>query len=200
MKLNYIGGIPDDMFIRGDVPMTKEEIRTITLSKIKINDGDTIVDIGAGTGSITIEAALLCPAGKVYAIEQNSKAVEIIEKNIEKFKVKNVKVIQDMAPSGLENLSKVNCVIVGGSKGNLNKIIEWSTKHLDEDGRIVGNFIVLENSVEFIKLLKENGFQCEIVNVCLSKGREIGGKTMMEGLNPISIVTGKKTKNREVEV
>ena len=94
-------GIEDDMFIRGKVPMTKSEIRVITLSKLQLYEDSIVLDVGAGTGSISIECALMVPNGKVYAVEANSEGIDLIYKNMEKFQVNNLLPIHGMAPDAM---------------------------------------------------------------------------------------------------
>lgn len=195
--MKFYPGIPDEQFERGIVPMTKEEIRAITLSKLRLEDGQVCVDMGSGTGSITVEMALQTPTGRVYAIETNREAYELTGRNVKKFGLTNVIVIHGKAPEDLDIKGSVDRVMIGGSKGNLEAMVVWMGEKLTEDGIVVGNFIVLENAVEFIRLLSNKGYESEVVHVSLAKGRSLGGITMMEGNNPIYIVTGKKAGRKE---
>ncbi|QSX08822.1 precorrin-6Y C5,15-methyltransferase (decarboxylating) subunit CbiT [Alkalibacter rhizosphaerae] len=195
----YYPGIPDEHFERGAVPMTKEEIRAITMSKLRMEDGLVGVDIGAGTGSITVEMALQTPNGKVIAIETNEAAMDLIRKNLSLFRLHNVIPVLGKAPEDLDIVEPVDRIVVGGSKGNLPQIVEWIAGHLKADGIVVGNFIVLENAVMFIQGLKAAGFDCETIQVSVARGRSVGGVTMMEGNNPIYIVTGKLNKEEEIQ-
>lgn len=179
--------------------MTKEEIRAIALSKLRMEDGLVCVDVGAGTGSLTVEMGLQTPSGHVYGIEVNEEAVGLIENNVGKFGLQNVTVIHGRAPEDLKVPGKVDRVVVGGSKGNLEAIVRWTAENMKEDGIAVGNFIVLENAVAFIQNLKKEGFSCEVVQVSLAKGRPVGSVTMMEANNPIFVVTGKKTGREETQ-
>lgn len=193
----YYPGIPDERFVRGNVPMTKEEIRAITLSKLRMEDGLVCVDIGAGTGSITVEMGLQTPCGKVHAIEINKEALGLIQRNVENFGLQNVVLTHGRAPGDLAVPGEVDRVVVGGSKGNLEAIVQWTAKKLKPDGIVVGNFIVLENAVSFIQYLKSEGFGYEVIQVSLSRGKPVGEVTMMEGNNPIYIVTGQKSGREE---
>ncbi|NTW73056.1 MAG: precorrin-6Y C5,15-methyltransferase (decarboxylating) subunit CbiT [Eubacteriaceae bacterium] len=192
----YHFGIPDEEFIRGKVPITKEEIRTITLSKLRIDTNSVIVDIGAGTGSISVECALLAREGKVYAIEVAEEGIDLINANKKKFSVENLEVIQAKAPLGLEMIQSADRIIIGGSKGNLPQIMEWADKHLSEDGIIAANFIVLENLMTFTELLKNMNYDWQLINVTVARSRSIGGSTMMEGLNPIYIVSARRASRK----
>src|SRR5699024_1178342 len=139
------GGIPDELFIRGSVPMTKEEVRAVSLSKLRLEDKDILVDIGAGTGSMSIEAGLQLPKGKVYAIERNPEGIELIEKNAMQFGLENIEIIYGLAPQNLSSVDKVHKVFIGGTGGNMVDIFDWMDKHLAVGGRVVMNFITLEN-------------------------------------------------------
>lgn len=180
--------IPDEEFIRGKVPMTKEEVRAVTLAKLNLQDDSIIIDIGAGTGSISIECSLFSPKGKVYAVEVNPEGISLIRENINKFNACNIEVIEGMAPQCLDKIRQVDRIMVGGSKGNIKEIIQWSNSNLAKEGIIVGNFISLENTVDFIKTLREQGYEYEVTQISVSKGKIINELTMMQGSNPIFIV------------
>ena len=137
--------IRDNEFIRGKVPMTKEEVRAVSIAKLDIQDTDTCFDIGAGTGSVSIEMARFAFKGKVYAIEMNDEAVELIKENMKKFNITNLELTHGKAPEDLNGLN-VDKIFIGGSGGNLNDVIKYSYDHLNENGRIVLNFILFEES------------------------------------------------------
>jgi len=181
-------GIPDEQFIRGKVPMTKEEIRVITLSKLQLQEDSVILDVGAGTGSISIECALIARRGKVYAIEVVDEGIELIKKNMEKFCVDNIIPIQGMAPKAFEGIRNVDRMIIGGSRGNIAEILQWAEENLNDNGVIVANFITIENLYVFIEALKQKKYKYEITQVTLAKSKVINDITMMQGLNPVFIV------------
>ena len=119
--------IKDEEFLRGKVPMTKEEIRFVSLGKMEMKDDDICLDIGGGTGSVSMEMARFARNGKVFVIERNDEAVELIHKNKEKLGLENITVIKGMAPDGLKDLNtKFNKIFIGGSAGNLVEIIKYS--------------------------------------------------------------------------
>src|SRR5690554_4992996 len=117
--------IRDDEFIRGKVPMTKSEIRTLSVIKMGITENDVVWDIGAGTGSISIEAALNYSKSKIYAIERNIEGINLIKENMKKFDVNNIIPVEGSAPEVFKDLELPNTVIIGGSGGNLTEILEY---------------------------------------------------------------------------
>lgn len=185
-------GIPDDQFIRDRVPMTKEEVRTVTLAKARLMEDSVTYDIGSGTGSIAVEAALLAPAGTVYAIERNSTGVELIKKNADLFGAENIKVVPGVAPDVLKGLPAPDRVIIGGSGGNLERIITYIDGVLKPKGRIIINAIVLETLGTAIKCLSEKGYYTEVTQVLVSRTKEINDLHMMQAENPVYIVAAER--------
>lgn len=184
-------GIDDNEFVRGAVPMTKSEVRAVTISKLQLAADDTFIDIGAGTGSISIEAGFLCK--KVYAVEVNPDATKLIGENIDHFSLHNVEVIEGKAPLCMQDIDMVDKVFIGGTKGNMIEIMDWVDDRISKNGVIVGNFITLENAVLFINELRQGRYNdIDIAQIAVSKGKFIGGLTMMEANNPIYIVSGVK--------
>lgn len=198
-KLNVRSGekmyhIKDNEFIRGKVPMTKEEIRFVSLGKMEIKDDDICLDIGGGTGSVSMEMARFARNGKVFVIERNDEAVELIHKNKEKFGLENLNIIKGMAPDGLKDLdTKFNKIFIGGSAGNLVEIIKYSYESLVEAGILVLNFIVLENISTAVEELKKYDFKdVDICQLIVSKNRKVKDFNMMMAENPIYVITAKK--------
>ena len=187
-------GIEDENFLRGEkIPMTKREIRILTLAFARIDDGNVIVDIGAGTGSITVEAAKLSPNGKIFAIEKKLDAVELMKKNLEKFSVKNVTIINDEASVALKNILSIDAAIIGGSGGNLEKILDVINEKLVTGGRIVANFIAIQTlstCLDWLRLHKN--FRYETIQVQINRLQKIGAYDMAKALNPIYILTAEK--------
>ena len=184
-------GIDDEEFIRGEVPMTKQEIRILTIAKARINKGDVVIDIGAGTGSLSIEAAMI--ARQVFAIERNSEAVDLIQQNSEKFHLDNIIVINAEAPNGLEAISKVDVVLIGGSGGKLTKILETVDKRLKSGGRIVLNCITIQTIAETLNYFKSHdNYKYEAIQVQINRFNQVANLDMAKALNPIYIVTAVK--------
>lgn len=192
--IKMILGIEDENFLRGEkIPMTKREIRILTLAFAKIADGNVVVDIGAGTGSITVEAAELSPNGKIFAIEKNFDAVELMKKNLEKFSVKNVTVINDEASVALKNIPSIDAAIIGGSGGNLEKILDIIDEKLVTGGRIVANFIAIQTLSTCLDWLnRHKNFRYETIQVQINRLQKIGAYDMAKALNPIYILTAEK--------
>ncbi len=184
------GGIPDELFLRGEVPMTKEEVRAAALSKLRLKEDSVLFDIGAGTGSVAIECGLLMKQGHVYAIEKEKDALELIRRNIEKFGVGNVKVVEGTAPGSLKGLPVPDRVFIGGSGGRMEEILDFIAATGGRRLRVVANLIVLENACELIKGLEKRGFcNMDIACIAISRGRQAGEGHMLQALNPVYIIS-----------
>ncbi len=185
-------GIPDEMFIRGDVPMTKEEIRTIAISKLRLREDSVVYDIGAGTGSVSIECGLIMKKGKVYAIEKEQDALALIRANVMKFGPGNVTVVDGTAPAKLIDLPKPDRIFIGGTDGKMESILDWVVE-MDSKIRIVVNAAAIETACEAIEGLNNRGFRdIDITGVSVSRGRLAGRKHLMQALNPIYIISAEK--------
>jgi cobalt-precorrin-6B (C15)-methyltransferase len=189
-------GIPEDLFIQSDkVPgPTKEEIRVLTISKARLKEGSYVVDVGCGTGGLTVESALqVGNKGGVFAIDGDGEAVKLTTSNVEKFDAQDiVKIIHGKAPEALSDLPKVDAVIVGGSK-SLREVIQVSCGKLKENGRIVVNAILLETASMAIEEIKKLNFkEIDVTLVFVAKGKDIDHGTMMLARNPITIISATK--------
>lgn len=189
----YSFGISDDDFIRGNVPMTKREVRILTLNEGKLNENSIVYDIGAGTGSLSVEAAIKAKFGKVYAIEKNIEGVNLIEQNCKKFNVKNVEVLNKIAPDGMENLSIADCIFIGGSGRNLIEILDKASEKIRRNGRIIINAITAETlNTAFDFLRKQNNFKYYAFEVLINRYNPIGNYHLKKAENPISIIVCEK--------
>ena len=185
----YTFGLRDEEFIRGNVPMTKSEVRAISMSKLMLKENSVIYDIGAGTGSVSIECALAAYKGRVFAVEKKAEAVECICKNIEYFHVKNVDVVNGTAPKALKSLPAPTHCFIGGSTGAVKGIIE-AVLIKNPCARFVINAISLETMFEAKKAAQEiNAEDVEIVNVSISRARAINDLNLMMGLNPVFVIS-----------
>ncbi len=187
-------GIADEAFIRGKVPMTKQEIRVLTMVKARIAPTDVVWDVGAGTGSMSIEAARLAPQGHVYAIERNSEGVSLIEKNKEKFGVGNLTVIEGDAPDALKDLPDCNAAIIGGSGSRLPEILDEISSRLKTGGRVVMNCITVQTLAAALSYMRghESDFSYEAIQMQINRLQAVGAYDMAKAINPIYIVTAEK--------
>lgn len=184
-------GLPDTAFVRGKVPMTKQEIRILTLVKAQIGPRDIVYDIGAGTGSLSIEAARLAPEGHVYAVERKEEAIRLIEANGERFGLENLSVIEAEAPAGLENLPLADAVLIGGSGGHFASILDCVAGKMREGGRLVLNCITVQTLAAALDYLHahEAVYRYEAIQVQVSRLRRVGPYDMADAQNPVYIIT-----------
>ncbi len=182
-------GIEDEAFIRGKVPMTKSEIRAISLSKLQLHENSILYDIGAGTGSVSIEAALQAVDGFVYAIEKKAEACALIEENKRKFHTANIEVVSGLAPEAFAGLPVPTHAFIGGSSGNMKRILEFLLRE-NPQSRIVINCIALESIAETLDCMKTLPVkEVDIMQISSARSRELGAYHMMTGMNPIFIVS-----------
>lgn len=186
-------GIPDEEFIRGNVPMTKSEIRAVAMSKLAISPNEIAYDIGCGTGSVTIEMALSSYNGKVYAFDKNEEAIELLKENCKKFHIDNVEARLGLAPECLENIEKADLAFIGGSSGNMDEIIDYLYE-TNNKIRFVITAVSIENAMAALESLKKIGISGEIVQIGVSRGKEIGDLHMLIAQNPIFIINGTKSE------
>ncbi len=188
-------GLPDDGFKRGNAPMTKEEIRSISISKLALTKQAVVYDIGAGTGSIGLECALQATDGIVYAVEKKQDALELLAKNKKHLGVTNLQIIAGEAPAVLEDLPIPTHAFIGGSSGNM-KEIAGQLLCKNPNVRIVINCIALETVAEVMNLLKETVFEYQdIAQVSVGKSKTLGSYHMMLGQNPVYIITLQRKKD-----
>jgi cobalt-precorrin-6B (C15)-methyltransferase len=188
-------GIPDDFFERTDkVPITKEEIRVIQLSKARLIPGQTVFDIGCGSGSISIEASIQVEnTGKVISIDYDSNAIELTKKNIEKFGVSNVSVILGDAKEKIPELEIADVIFIGGTGGDTKEIVELCQNKLKSGGRIVIGIILIETLYSVLNILEKLQFDSvDITQVTISKSRKTSKGTMMLARNPVTIISATK--------
>lgn len=182
-------GIADEEFIRGSVPMTKQEVRVISLSKLFLHPDDCVYDIGAGTGSVSVEIARLLPQGRVYAIERSREAISLIEQNKRKFCCDNLLVIEGTAPEAMDGLPTPDKAFIGGSSGRMNSILEKLIQ-INPNVRVVMNVISIESLHQALEGLKQYGFEePEIVQVGISKAKLVGTHHMMIAQNPVYVIS-----------
>ncbi len=182
-------GIPDEEFIRGKVPMTKSEVRAVCLSKLALSPTDIAYDIGCGTGSVTIEMAFSAYDGKVYAFDKNEEAIALLEQNCQKFHLDNVEALCGLAPECLKDLPVPDVAFIGGSSGNMDEIVRY-LYGINDKIRFVITAVTIETAMSGLESLKNLGICGDIVQVAVSKGRQIGDLHMLMAQNPIFIISG----------
>ena len=181
------GCIPDEEFLRGSAPMTKSEVRGLSVEKLRLQEDSVAWDVGAGTGSVTVEMALRAFEGQVWAVEKKPEAAALIEENCRKFGTPNVHVVEGTAPEALEDLPAPTHVFIGGSSGNLKEILALVLGK-NPKVRVVLNAITLETVGEANACLKELPFEnVEITQIQVSKSKKVGPYQMMMGQNPVYI-------------
>jgi len=190
-------GIPDEAFNQRDtVPgPTKEEIRVITIAKARLNEGAVVIDVGCGTGGLTVEAAIQVGSkGKVYAIDEDPTAIDLTKSNVEKFGVENITIVtRGKAPEALLSPPNADAVFIGGAGPALRPTIQTVHYKLKSGGRIVINAILLETATTAIAELKALGYRdIDVVNISVAKGKQINSGTMMMARNPVTIVSATK--------
>jgi precorrin-6Y C5,15-methyltransferase (decarboxylating) len=179
--------IQDGEFIRGDAPMTKSEVRTLSVAKLKLEKTSVVYDIGAGTGSVSAEMALTAPEGKIFAIEKDETASALIELNKKKFRAPNITVIRGTAPEALAELPAPTHAFIGGTSGNLKDIVKILLEKNPEI-RIVITSVTLETLAETVSCIKESEItEEETVCINVSKARNVGKYHLMTGQNPVYI-------------
>ena len=182
-------GIPDDKFVRGSVPMTKSEVRCVCVSKLEISKSDICWDIGSGTGSVSVEMAMQCENGKVYAVDKNSDAAMLIDKNRHKFGCDNIEIIHADAADAVSDLPTPDCVFIGGSGGKIDIIINTVYKK-NTKVRIVVTAVSLETLNESVGVFEKYGVNSEVSQIAVTKTRKVGNHTMLSAENPIFIIRG----------
>lgn len=184
-------GIPDELFIRGDVPMTKQEVRAVALAKLRLTATDTVWDVGAGTGSVSIEAALIARAGSVWAVERNATGVRLIRENADAFGCGNVHAVPGVAPEALAKLPVPDAVFVGGSAGELPSIVEAALeKNLQV--RLCVPCVTVETLTEACALLSGSRFKgFEACQVSAARAEAVGSHHLMKAQNPVFLVSAR---------
>jgi precorrin-6Y C5,15-methyltransferase (decarboxylating) CbiT subunit len=189
-------GLPDDAFeqrrpLRGQI--TKREVRAVSLYSLGLRHDSIVWDIGAGTGSVSVEAALIAAQGEVYAVERDENSIELLRRNVERFGSANAHVVPGEAPIALSDLPDPDSVFIGGNGGRLSDILDTVAQRLKPQGRIVVNLAALERAQEAYHWLKEQGLATEIVMVNAARGKELkDGTVRLESLNPVFIVTAQR--------
>lgn len=182
-------GLPDEAFERGDVPMTKQEVRAAVLAKLAVRPEDILWDVGAGTGSVSVELALAAPRGRVYAVECRPEGCALIKANREKFRTRNLVLVEGLAPAALSDLPAPDAVFIGGSKGSLAAIVDAALDK-NPDARICVSAIALETLSAAVAALTTKGRTVQVSQIAVSRAKAMGGLHLMMAQNPIYLITG----------
>ena len=183
------GSLPDDAFIRGNVPMTKEEIRTVSVSKMHLQRDSIIYDVGAGTGSVSVEMALQAADGMVYAVEMKEEAVSLIGQNARKMQVSNLKVIRGTAPEAFGELPAPTHAFIGGSGGHLKEIMAALLRK-NPAVQVVINAVTLETVGQALDCIRSLGMtDDEVITLSVSRSREAGHSHMMMAGNTVYVIS-----------
>lgn len=182
-------GLPDEAFERGDVPMTKQEVRAAVLAKLAVRPEDILWDVGAGTGSVSVELALAAPRGRVYAVECRPEGCALIKANREKFRTRNLVLVEGLAPAALSDLPAPDAVFIGGSKGSLAAIVDTALDK-NPDARICVSAIALESLSAAVAALTAKGRTVQVSQIAVSRAKAVGGLHLMMAQNPIYLITG----------
>ena len=182
-------GLPDEAFERGDVPMTKQEVRAAVLAKLAVRPEDILWDVGAGTGSVSVELALVAPRGRVYAVECRPEGCALIKANREKFRTRNLVLVEGLAPAALSDLPAPDAVFIGGSKGSLAAIVDAALDK-NPDARICVSAIALETLSAAVAALTAKGRTMQVSQIAVSRAKAVGGLHLMMAQTPIYLITG----------
>ncbi|HEY6837244.1 MAG TPA: precorrin-6y C5,15-methyltransferase (decarboxylating) subunit CbiE, partial [Geobacteraceae bacterium] len=185
-------GIDDDEYATAKKLITKMEVRAVTLAKLQLQDDLVMWDVGAGSGSVSIEAANLMPNGKVFALEKNPQYLVFVRDNLKKFNARNVVLVEGLAPEGFDDLPDPDRVFIGGSGGMLEEIIDAVDRRLRSDGLIVLNAVTLDTLTKAVEFLEDHGYTVEATCINVAKTRGLTEYKMFEAHNPVYVITACK--------
>ncbi|MCP5048927.1 MAG: precorrin-6Y C5,15-methyltransferase (decarboxylating) subunit CbiT [bacterium] len=188
-KTLYLG-MPDNYYHHEQGLITKSEIRAITLSKLRLSRDHILWDLGAGSGSVSIEASLLVSGGKIFALEKKPQRIEQIEINKNRFGATNIEIVQAMLPDGLERLPRPDRIFIGGGGRNLENIIQAAIPYLKREGLVVVNTVLVQNIYTAMETLKALDFKTTCVQVQISRSRDMPWGERLEAQNPVWIISG----------
>lgn len=185
------GGIPDDAFIRGEVPMTKQEVRAAILGKLAVRPDDTVWDVGAGTGSVSVELALAARRGRVFAVEYKDEACALIEQNRERFGAWNLRLVRGKAPEALEGLPAPDAVFAGGSEGALAAIVDAALQK-NPNVRLCVSAIALETLSAALDVFAARGLDAEATQLAVSRAKPGARLHLLLANNPVFLLCAQR--------
>ena len=184
-------GLPDEAFLRGQVPMTKQEVRAAALAKLAVTPTDVLWDVGAGTGSVSVELALAAPEGQVYAIECEPEACVLIRGNRQKFSAWNLQLVEGRAPEALAGLPAPDAVFIGGTKGGMERIVDLALSK-NENARVCISAIAVETLSAAITALTRHGLEASVTQLAVSRTKPAGALHLLMANNPTFLITGER--------
>lgn len=182
-----VPGWPDEAFLRGKTPMTKQEVRAAVLAKLAVRPGDTLWDVGAGTGSVSVEMALAAPAGRVCAVECDPEACALIRQNRAKFAVANLYLTEGRAPAALAGLPAPDAVFIGGSRGSMRQIVD-AVLAANPAARLCISAIALETLQEAVAALTAHGLTAQVTQIAVSRSKQAGALHLLMANNPVFLI------------
>lgn len=185
-------GIADEEFVTVKKLITREEVRAVSLAKLRLRQDMTLWDIGAGSGSVSIEADHLMPNGQIFAVERNPQCLAYLKENLKKFNSRNITPVEEAAPACLDDLPDPDRVFIGGSGGHLWKILEASDGRLSTGGRVVLNATTLDTLTAATEFFENAGYELEVTTVNISRTRPLTDYKMFEAFNPVFVMTAVK--------
>ena len=186
-------GMPEEVYTDEKMPITKREVRAVVLSRLELMDIDLCMwDIGAGTGSIAVEASRFIPLGEIYAVEKDPQRIQVIRQNLLKFDVRNVIIVEGEAPGALELLPQPDRIFVGGGGKGIGPILEKSVASLKQGGKIVVSCVMLSSLGTVCNVMEEVGLTFEVVEIQVNRSRNIGEGLFLKAQNPVWLVVGGK--------
>ena len=184
-------GLPDEAFLRGQVPMTKQEVRAAALAKLAVTPTDVLWDVGAGTGSVSVELALAAPEGQVYAIEFEPEACALIRGNRQKFSAWNLQLVEGRAPEALAGLPAPDAVFIGGTKGGMERIVDLALSK-NENARVCISAIAVETLSAAVTALTRHGLEASVTQLAVSRTKPAGALHLLMANNPTFLITGER--------
>jgi precorrin-6B C5,15-methyltransferase / cobalt-precorrin-6B C5,C15-methyltransferase len=185
-------GLPEDSYQHLKGQITKAEVRAVSLARLALRRGDTVWDVGAGSGAVGIEAAWLCQPGGVYAVERSPEQRACAATNIDRFAAHNVHLVEGEAPRALHDLPDPDAVFVGGSGGQIGSILDCVAHRLRGGGRLVANFATLEALHDATTCLDALGLVWDMAEISVARATPVSrGKSRLAALNPVFVVSAR---------
>jgi len=185
-------GMPESAYDHERGVITKSEVRAVTLARLNLMPGQTLWDLGAGSGGVSIEASLLMPGGRIWAVEKNPLRVQQIETNRERYGVGNLEVVQAELPDGLQDLPDPDRVFIGGGGSSLGTLADRVCRRLPVDGILVINTVLVDSLHETLQCLKACGLETDVAQIQVSRSRPLAASDRLEALNPVWIIRGRR--------